>query len=686
MTQTRRSAADEALPESSSPATKLAVVGLALALTGATLWAYQASWDAPFIFDDYRNIVDNHRVRRWQPLTELGREARALLFISLQANYAFGELDETGYHAVNLTIHVIAGLALMGVVRRSLLLPQIPEYLRRRATWWGFAVAALWTLHPLQTQSVTYLVQRCEAMMGMFFLLCLYCVVCGSQSRRSWAWYGAAVAACWLGMASKQVMIVAPLVVPIYDRVFLCGSWSQLLVRRGAMYAAFLPAVAWLVAQSVHTATASETAHAGFGQTSVGPWPYLLTQSEVILHYLRLAAWPEPLCIDYRWPAVDSMSEVVLPGLAVCGLLLAAVAGLGWAPRVAFLAVSFFLVLAPSSSVLPIEDLAVEHRMYLPLACATSLAVLALAAAIELGLTGPLARDVARVGFPLLAALSLAAATRERNRDYAEPATLWGKCLAVNPRNDRAWYNLAKAVEKQGKREQAIAHLRRSIELNPNYAPAHNSLAVHLAATGDVEGAAKHYEMATKVDPGDSMAWTNYGNLYARQGDFPKALPLFRRAVESDPQRADAYLALSLAQVMSQDWSGAVKTMRRAHAALPQSEPITLRLARLLATAEDDAVRDAGEAIRLIEAATAAGMPQSVQSLDIVSAAYAEAGQFDQAAAALQRALALLQQLPDYRDPPHLRRRLERYRQGQRRSESDSSAELNKATQNSAGR
>ncbi|NIP84783.1 MAG: hypothetical protein GTO03_04190, partial [Planctomycetales bacterium] len=288
-------------------------------------------------------------------------------------NYKLGGLSVAGYHLWNLTVHLIAALALLGIARRTLRLPQFPEPYRAASDGLAFAMAAIWVVHPLQTQAVTYVVQRSESMMGMFLLVGLYGVLRGASSRPAWPWYGLTVLSVTLGMGCKEVMIVALPLILLYDRVFLSSSWRQVVRARWGLYLALLPAwlwLAWGVAPGIRGSIAAGPAvveaewPAAAGAQPEGdppaavwqpqyrqytPWQYARTQAEVILHYLRLVFWPRPLCLSYDpWP-VPSVQAALLPGLIVLSLLGAGLVALKRAPAIGFLVVAFFLVLAPSS-------------------------------------------------------------------------------------------------------------------------------------------------------------------------------------------------------------------------------------------------------------------------------------------------------------------------------------------------
>ncbi len=172
-------------------------------LVAAVTAAYGNSLHGPFILDDDTSIVENSSIRRlgsWQVLTvppeALTAVGRPVLNLSLAINYALGGLNVEGYHVANLAIHILAALVLFGLVRRTLLLPTLGGRFGPISTGLALAVALLWALHPLQTESVTYIIQRAEAIVGLSYLLTLYCWVCGATSARGWFWYAFAVAAC----------------------------------------------------------------------------------------------------------------------------------------------------------------------------------------------------------------------------------------------------------------------------------------------------------------------------------------------------------------------------------------------------------------------------------------------------------------------------------------------------------
>jgi tetratricopeptide (TPR) repeat protein len=502
-----------------------------LLVIAAGLLAYHNSFTGPFIFDDAPKILENQTIRHlWPPWGIVGHSSRPVVQLSLAVNYALGGLNPWGYHLVNIAIHILAALALCGVVRRTFLSATSRPEWREAAPWLAAAVAVIWELHPLQTESVTYIIQRCESLMGMFILLTLYCVIRGVASpRRSW-WNAGAVVSCALAMGCKPVAVIAPVVVALYDRAWLAGSWREIAQRRGKLYAGLAATWLWL-ALLLARGPLEWRDSAGFGFKAISPFQYGLTEPGVIAHYLRLAFWPEALCLDYAWPIARTPTEV-WPGLVVVGALLAATM---WAwrrkPALGFLGAWFFIILAPTSSFIPIADVAFEHRMYLPLAAAVVLGVCAVYAL--------LGRRSVVVFLALAAGLGLL--TVQRNEDYRSELSIWSDTVAKQPDNARAHNNLGTILTAAGRWPEAMAHCEEALRLKPDYAEAHVNLGVLFGRLGELEEAIGHYEQALRIKPNSAEAHNNLGNLFLREGRVSDGIGQYEQAIRIKPDYAEAH-------------------------------------------------------------------------------------------------------------------------------------------------
>jgi Flp pilus assembly protein TadD len=513
------------------------LVGEAILAAGA-IAVYSRTFSVPLFFDDRAAIIDNSTIRHWGtawwPPINTTASGRPILNLSLAINYAFSGTAGWSYHALNLAIHVLAGLTLFGIVRRTL---------ARRAGAAAFPLAffaaLLWTLHPLQTGAVTYVIQRAESLMGLFYLLTLYCFIRGAEANgRQRPWFALSVAACLLGMATKEVTVSAPLIVFLYDRTFVAGSFREAWHRRRWLHLSL--AATWLpLAGLVASAGWNRNGMAGF-DVGITPWAYWLTQFEAVARYLWVSVWPHPLVFEYGTFWVNRPTEVSLYALLVVGLAVAVLVALWRRPVLGFLGAWFFAILAPTSIVPGRIQMIVEHRMYLPLAAVMTLVVIGIHAAVR------------RQSWVVLAALALGLGmlTARRNEDYRSELTIWSDTLAKRPNNERAHYNLGNAwLEVPGRLNDAIAQYEEALRLNPDYAEAHNSLGFAWAQTpGRLDDARAQFEEALRLDPHCASAHTNLGNVWSEMpGRLNDAIAQYEEALRLDPDYAEAHYNLGLA-------------------------------------------------------------------------------------------------------------------------------------------
>ncbi len=528
-------------------------------LVVGTLAAYFNSYRGPFIFDDPAAILDNATLRDLTDLrTVLSPPAegmtvsgRPLINLSLAINYAISGENVWSYHAFNVLIHLFAGLLLFGVVRRTLLLPALRPRFGDAALPLSFAVALLWLVHPLQTESVTYIVQRAESIAGAFYLLTLYAFIRACDDNqdnvrsaatpitfRRRAWSAIAVVACLSGMASKEIMVSAPLFVLLFDRTLIAGGFRAALRARGSLHAALFATwalLAWLV-----FAAGTRGNAAGFG-LGVHPYDYALTQAGAIVHYLRLSFWPHPLVLDYGF-AVTTSPLTVLPQLLILAAAVAATAiALVKQSPLALPAVWFFAILAPSSSIMPVATQTMaEHRMYLPLAAVVLGAVM-------------LAYRFAKCGgvqaFSAVAGLALVATTLARNADYASALRIWVDTAAKRPDNPRAHQQVGTAYAALGNHREAVVHYARSEALLPDEGANLVNYAYSLSVLGRTAEAEARYMRALQLIPQSPDLHYNYANLLAQSGRLTGAIQHFREAIRVNPRMHLAHNNLGTALV-----------------------------------------------------------------------------------------------------------------------------------------
>ncbi len=513
------------------------LAGIVLVL--AALAVYANSLDAPFILDDIPAIERNPTIRQLGPIAlhppadGSGVTGRPLVNLSLALNYAANGLDVRGYHAVNLALHLLTTLALWGVLRRTLAL--VTAW-RDHVNTTAFGAALLWTVHPLLTESVICVIQRTEVFGALFILLTLYGFIRGATG--SPRWLVASVLACFAGVFSKETVAVAPLLVLLYDRTFVAGTFRAAWIRRRGYYLAL--AATWLPLAWLAWSAGARAGAAGFGH-GISAWEYLLTQCPALVLYLQLSFWPHPLVVDYGWPVVRNFGEVWWQGLVILALLAATIVALRRRPAVGFLGATFFLLLAPSSSFVPLVTQTIaEHRMYLPLAV--------VATAVALGLGAWLGRGALAASVALAAGLG--AATVQRGTDYRSALALWTDTVAHCPANPRAQGNLGVAYLALGRWAEALVHCREQIRLDPQEdVNGHVGVGYALNCLGRPAEAIFYFEEALRRKPDDFAAHNNLGTTFAGLQRWPEAAREFEAALRAQPQNAALHLNLAVALV-----------------------------------------------------------------------------------------------------------------------------------------
>ncbi len=536
-----------------APASRLARPALLAALAALVLAAYAQSFSVPFLLDDVTTIPANASIRQLWPLgpvlfppPEVYSAGRPLLNLSFALNYALGGTAVRGYHIANLAIHLAGTLVLFGVLSRVFLLPWLRERFGAVATPLAGLIAAAWALHPVQTISVTYLSQRAESLMGFFYLLTFYCFLRGVQQGRR-AWLGGAVAACAAAMATKEVAVTAPLAVFLLDWQQVTRSLRETWRQRRAFYLCLGGTWLFLAALMLGSRLGARAVGAGQGLSTLD---YLRLECQAITHYLRVAYWPEPLVFDFGADLPLPAGADLMARAAVVLALLAVVAiGLWRKQRWAFAGALFFLLLAPTSSVVPVAGQPIaENRMYLPLACALALALAA-------GCRALAPRGIAA---GVIASLALASLAFARNAVYRDELALWRDTVAKQPVNVRAGVYYSNELRRRGKDAEALAAMEFTARQKPRSAELQNNLGVMLSSVGRIQEAKEHFQNALRLKPNNAEAAYNYGVLLYTQGDFAAALACLRESLRINPRSSEALNYAGICCLRLGDAAGAI--------------------------------------------------------------------------------------------------------------------------------
>ena len=552
---------EQAVQEDDAALQRRTVALCAVVIIIVGLVAYWNSFDGVFVFDDMQSVRDNEHIRKlWPPSEPLSLAlwdadttivGRPVLSLSFAINHALFGPEPWGYHLGNLAIHVAGALLLFGIIRRTLRLPYFSEPVRAGAARFALVAAVLWMIHPLQTESVTYIVQRAESLMGLFYLFTFYCMVRIFEGERRWRWRIAAVVACALGMGTKEVMASVPVVVLLYDYVFISGSLKSALRQRWGLYLAL--GATWAILAGLLLSTLYNVMAV---PESMGLLEYPLTQPGVILYYLRLVVWPWPLVIAYGWPFARDAASIVLPGIVIVGLVAAAAWGVWRRKWWGFLGAWFFLILAPTSSFYALLQNLFEHRMYLSLAAPVVLAVVAGQRLLRgiANASSPSAGRVRAVGalcLVLAVAGTFVYLTQRRNRDYHSTQRLVRATVADRPQSYAAHHYLAIILLERGMIMQATKSLERALKLNPGYIPARTDLAKVLCTLGKPKQAIEHCRAALAISDRHAGAHGIWGNALLLLNRPVEAIAHYKQALELAPRFVDAHY--NLAAVLARD-------------------------------------------------------------------------------------------------------------------------------------
>ncbi len=611
---------------------------LAVFIVAAGVWAYGNSLSGVFVLDDIRAIIRNPTIRTLWPLSvplsppgESTVSGRPLANLSFAINYAMapaGSRDgfepardgrdpaqterflanARGYHLANLAIHVCVALLVFGIVRRTLLTATLRPVFGDAAAWLAVATATIWVVHPLTTEAVTYVVQRVESLVALWYALTLYGAIRAAEGPRGRWWSALAVTACACGMAIKEVMVTAPLAVAAWDAVFHRDGWGRSRVRLLAALAATWAISAVLVS--------GESRGPSINLDPGIVWRYLVTQASIILHYVRLTFVPAPLVFLYDWPLTPTWGTSAVPLAVVAAAVLASAVAVITRRTAGFAGAVFFLVLAPTSSVLPIvTEVAAEHRMYLPLAALVAVVVCGTYWLVRMFPGPPRVKAVAAAVATLAAVAWLGLATRARNLDYGSETRLWRTAVDARPADARSRVALGSA----------------------------------LAADGTLAEAETHLLAAVQLAPGDPVARVRLGGTLLRQGKADEALAQFEAALALRPDDVDALRFAAEAYTARREDARAADYYTRALDQVPGDVEVALRLAALLASSRDLGVRNAPRALDLAERVVQATGRRDPRAVEVWSVALAANFRWRDAAAAAREAAGMARSYGDTR-------------------------------------
>lgn len=583
---------------------KLLAVGFLFLVLG--LLIYSNTWHAEFQLDDDAHIKSNLSLRGTLDIPKIwasNLKTRFLSFVTFALNFQMGQDDVVGYHFVNVGIHILNAF---WVFLLSILLLKAPPmngiYPLKIMPILGIFAALIFLTHPLQTQAVTYVVQRMASLAAFFYLgaVVLYIKFRLDSSK---ACYAGALGMTFAAMFCKENVVTLPLAIVMIDLIFFAQKGGK-----GKALLCWVPFFAVTLAAFYFSGAALGIFHLfdlkkeGVAVKGILPvdldkdvlsrGKYLLTQFNVLCTYLRLLIFPVNQNLDYDYPIAKTLFEVktMTSLLFLTGLLGAAILWIKKNRLLSFGVFWFFLTLSVESSLIPIKDVIVEHRMYLPMAGCSLFLCLGLYEALK-----DLKQWVV-VMVILVSVLSFLAYVR--NEVWKTRVGMWEDVVRKSNKKARPYNNLGDGYSRLGMEKKAAEYFQRAIEIDPNYAAAYFNLGhswgllgdwgkekeyyqkaiekdpkywspylnlgVLLGEEGDLKGALEKFQTVIRGAPANVMAYDNLGVTYSRLGDFEKAVQSFQKAIQVNPYYPLAYFHLGKLRAEQGDFQTAISEFKKA--------------------------------------------------------------------------------------------------------------------------
>ena len=512
---------------------------------------YADTLTTPFIFDDLINIQNNPHIRvpalSFENLAWAGFNSpegrRPVANISFALNYYFNGYNLVGYHAVNILIHLTCGIFLYFLAQATMQTPALRSRYEKFG-WIPFFTAFIWLVHPLQTQSVTYIVQRMNCMAAMFYVLAMLFYVkfrMSKASRSKWMLFAGCVISAFLAFGTKEITATLPLFIILYEWYFfqeLSAQWAKrnFLLLGGVFLLFIIIALVYLDYNPVAKILK------GYEIRDFTPVQRVLTQSRVVIFYISLLLWPNPsrLNLDHDFALSYSLlspATTLMAITAIIGLIAFAILTARKEPLLSFSIIWLFGNLVIESSIIGLE-LVFEHRYYLP----SMFAILAIVSLVF---------RYVKHALPAVIALSLVGAffcmwTYERNQVWTDEMTLYRDGAAKSPGKARPQNNLGAALSRQGRLPEAIELYQVALRIKPEYGDAHYNLGYALAKTGKLDEGLVHFREAVRIEPKRVKYLNNLGVALALKGSYAEAIEHLENALKIDPSDADGHSNLGL--------------------------------------------------------------------------------------------------------------------------------------------
>jgi protein O-mannosyl-transferase len=543
----------------------------------------------PFVYDDFFTVTGNPSIAsaaaaQW---TLVYMPFRPVVNVSYAIDRALWGYRPFGYHLTSVLVHAAVSVLLFVLLRRML------ADVRRREdwtsdsspgadTWAAFAGAALFAVHPIQSETAGYVSSRSELLCGLFIVATLLMARVakggtppdGGPPATRWRRALAAATACVCGLLailSKEVAASLPVLFVAYDWLLLPGD---VRTKRRRLATVFLPIALLTVAALVYRVGKLGGVDA---QLSKAPLLNLLGQSIVIWRYLAMMVVPAGQAIMHETRSITSLADplALLAAAGLAALAGAALVARRASPLYAFGAIWWFACIAPSSSVIALREGMAEHRVYVASA-GVAMVVTALAAHFADRASKPSGRVPARWTAALVCLLAVCAAlTIRRNVVWASPVTVWQEARRAAPDMWQARYALGDALREAGNCPSALTEYEAVLQQQPRHREALTNLGICLGQLGRLPEAEAAFRQAIAIDPGWARGYTNLGAVSLLAGDAEQARIQYLHAIEVDSRNVHARMQLARLYEDMRDYDRAVRMCEEARSISPSTPGVS---------------------------------------------------------------------------------------------------------------
>ena len=501
---------------------------------------YSNTWEVPFYFDDIGNINENENIR----LTRLNLKDiinagiskfcphRPIANISFALNYFFHQYNVKGYHAVNIFIHILTGIFLCLFIETTLSISLLRSKDANHSLI-AFFSALVWLVHPMHTQSVTYIVQRMNSLAAMFYILSILFYVKGRIARekqKSWPYFTGCVVAGLLSIGCKEMAATLPFFILLYEWYFI-QDLSLTWLRRHLPYIISITIIFILFSFIYLGLNPLEKILGGYARRDFTIEQRVLTQFRVVIYYVSLLFYPHPsrLNLDHYFPLSHSLIDPITTLLSMASIFVLIGLAFYIAKRerlISFIILWFFGNLVIESSIISLEII-FEHRTYLPSMLFFLIPIILAYRYIR--------RDWVIAGALCTAIVLFCLWSYKRNSVWRNPVTFWEDCTEKSEQKARPHFNLANALSREGRLDEATDHYYKVLQIKKGHVKAHNNLGNVLTRQGKLDEAITHFSKALRHMPQNIISLYNLGNVLAEQGKIDEAISHFSEVLRIDP-------------------------------------------------------------------------------------------------------------------------------------------------------